>query len=228
MAFQVLVVEDQRDISSIVQKYLEKSGYRANLAENGFEALASMGEKPFHLVILDIMMPGIDGFEVLTEIRKMSDVPVLMLTAKESEADRIKGFDLGADDYVVKPFSPRELVKRVDAIIRRAYGQNDERRLKAGEIEIYLDSMKAFVGGKEIELTTAEFGILFVFMENENVVLSREQIIQKSFGHSYEGIDRNIDSYIKRIRQKIEDNPKSPKHIVTKYGAGYIFRGELG
>lgn len=224
MAFEVLVVEDQKDISGIVEKYLEKSGYIVTVAENGFKALEIFGEKPFRLVILDVMMPGIDGFEVLSELRKFSNIPVLMLTAKESEVDRIKGFDLGADDYVVKPFSPRELVRRVDAIIRRAYGQNEEKRLKAGEIEIYLDSMRAFIGGKEIELTTAEFNILFVFIENENVVLSREQIIQKSFGHSYEGMDRNIDSYIKRLRQKIEDNPRSPEYIVTKYGAGYLFR----
>ncbi len=223
--FRILVVEDEADISSIVMKYIEKNGYEGRLAENGFEALELFSEEQFHLVVLDIMMPGIDGFEVLARIREISEVPVIMLTAKQEEVDRIKGFEEGADDYVVKPFSPRELMSRIKVFLKRIYNDNDELILSYEDLKLYTSSMKLYRGNEEIELTSTEFKLLFVMMRNMNQVLTREQIIESAFGMDYEGFDRSIDTYIKRIRQKIEPNPKQPLYLKTKYGSGYVFGG---
>ncbi|WZL80567.1 response regulator transcription factor [Vallitaleaceae bacterium 9-2] len=223
--FRILVVEDEADISSIVMKYIEKNGYEGRLAENGFEALELFSEERFHLVVLDIMMPGIDGFEVLARIREISEVPVIMLTAKQEEVDRIKGFEEGADDYVVKPFSPRELISRIKVFLKRIYNDNDELILSYEDLKLYTSSMKLYRGKEEIELTSTEFKLLFVMMRNMNQVLTREQIIESAFGMDYEGFDRSIDTYIKRIRQKIEPNPKQPLYLKTKYGSGYVFGG---
>ncbi len=226
ITFNVLVVEDQREISSIILKYIEAEGYTSSLAENGFEALKTFNEDSFHLVLLDIMMPGISGFEVLAEIRKISETPVIMLTAKQEEVDRVKGFAVGADDYVVKPFSPRELMHRIKAIFKRVYNEKGEFVLTVGNLKLYSESMILHKGDKEIPITSTEFRLLYTFMSNNGHVLTRDQLIRMSFGHDYEGYDRNIDSYIKRIRQKIEDNPQTPDILVTKYGTGYIFGGE--
>lgn len=226
MKYNILVVEDQKEISGIVTKYLEKEEYSYEVAENGFKALELFTKKSFHLVLLDVMMPGIDGFEVLKEIRNTSNVPVIMLTAREQEIDRIKGFDFGADDYVVKPFSPRELVKRIKAIFRRTYNEADEIILHIGSLKLYVNSMKLFKNEEEIIITSTEFHLLRIFMNNKGLVLTRQRLIQLAFGYEYEGFDRNIDTYIKRIRQKIEDDPKTPVYLVTKYGTGYVFGGE--
>ncbi len=224
--FAVLVVEDQIEISSIVTKYLEKEGYSYRVAQNGFEALEIFSNSLFHLIILDIMMPGIDGFDVLKEIRKTSDIPVIMLTARQEEADRIKGFEIGADDYVVKPFSPRELMGRIQVIFRRLYNKADEIILHFGDLELYTGSMKLIKNGSIVSITSTEFQLLHTFMKNPGRVLSRDQLIKLSFGQDYEGFDRNIDSYIKRIRNKIENDPRNPSLLITKYGAGYVFGGE--
>lgn len=226
MKYNILVVEDQQEISSIITKYLEKEEYSFEVAENGFKALEAFTNKTFHLVLLDVMMPGIDGFEVLKEIRNTSNVPVIMLTARQQEVDRIKGFDVGADDYVVKPFSPRELMKRIKVIFKRVYNEVSEIVLHIGELKLYVNSMKLYKNDAEIIVTSTEFQLLRVFMNNKGVVLTRERLIQLSFGYEYEGFDRNIDTYIKRIRQKIEDDPKIPLYLVTKYGVGYVFGGE--
>ncbi|MBF7097509.1 response regulator transcription factor [Alkalibacter mobilis] len=225
MKFKILVVEDQKEISQIVIKYLEKEGFDCLLAEDGFKALELFAENSFHLVILDVMMPGIDGFEVLSEIRRISNIPVIMLTAREMEPDRIKGFDLGADDYVVKPFSPRELMGRVRSILRRVYNEKEDRLLEFEDLQLYTGSMRLLKGDKEIEITSTEFKLLKTLMENKGLVLTREQIIDLAFGVGYDGIDRNIDSYIRRLRSKLEDDPKNPKYLSTKYGAGYVFGG---
>jgi len=223
---KILVVEDQKDISDIVAKYLEKEGYEVECVYDGLSALDYIASDTFHLIILDIMLPFIDGFQILEEIRKFSNTPVIMLTARELEVDRLKGFDLGADDYVVKPFSPRELVKRVKVIFRRLYNESNESIIEYKELKLYLKSMKLIKNDEEVELTTTEFNLLKVFMENRGIILNRDQIIALSFGNDYEGFDRNIDSYIRRIRKKIEDDPANPKYLVTKYGAGYMFGGE--
>lgn len=226
MVYKVLVVEDQKEISDIVSKYLMKEGYQVVIANNGLEALEYFSKQEFHLILLDIMMPGITGYDVLKEIRKISEIPIIMLTARQEEVDRLKGFEIGADDYVVKPFSPRELMKRIQVFLRRIYQESGEIIYRVGELSLYTKSMKLTKGGKEIPITTAEYRLLFTLFKNKGQILTREQIIALSYGDDYEGYDRNIDSYIKRIRQKIENNPKNPEILKTKYGAGYVFGGE--
>ncbi len=224
---RILVVEDHVEISRVVIKYLEQEGYQVDLAENGIEALEIFEEQDFQLVLLDVMMPGLNGFEVLQAMRKTSEVPVIIITAKQDESDRLYGFDLGADDYVVKPFSPRELMRRVKAILKRSSLTSDGVDILEYEaIKLYLTAMKLMTEQGEIELTSAEFLLMKTFMEHAGQVLTREQLIQNSFGESYEGFDRNIDSYIKRLRQKVEVDSRHPVYIRTKYGFGYIFGGE--
>lgn len=226
MRYHVLVVEDQNEIRDIIAKYLENEGYIIYLAKDGFEALDYFNSQLIHLIILDIMMPGIDGFEVLHQIRKISDVPVIMLTARQDEIDRLKGFDLGADDYVVKPFSVKELMRRVKALTKRIYHESDEIIYSYKNLSLHTRSMKIYNKDEEIQITSAEFNLLLVFFKNQGRVLTREQLIELAYGSEYEGYDRNIDSYIKRIRQKIEEDSKNPKLLITKYGAGYIFGGD--
>jgi DNA-binding response OmpR family regulator len=227
MAYKILVVEDQTDISNIVMKYLKSEAYECDLAQNGLDALEKFSHEPYDLILLDVMMPGIDGFEVLKEIRNHSEVPVIMLTAKEQEQDRIKGFDLGVDDYVVKPFSPRELMRRIKVMLKRVYGDTNDTYLHVGSLKLFTQSMKLFKGETEIGITSTEFKLLHTFMKNKGAILTREQLIRLSFGFDYDGFDRNIDSHIKRLRQKIETDPKNPEYLVTKYGAGYVFGGEV-
>ena len=222
----ILIVEDQKEISDILAKYVEKESYDYKVVNDGFKALEFINNNTVHLVLLDVMMPGIDGFEVLREIRSISDMPVIMLTAKEQEEDRIRGFDLGADDYVPKPFSARELMRRIKVILKRVYSESDEKIYSYKDLILNTSSMKLFKDNSEIAITSSEFNILKVFFLNAGQVLSRDQLIALAFNDEYEGFDRSIDTHIKRIRQKIEANPKKPEYLVTKYGAGYIFGGK--
>lgn len=225
MKYEILVVEDQAEIRNILEKYLYNEGYNVHVAKDGFEALNQFNNKTIHLILLDIMMPGIDGFEVLKEIRMISEVPVIMLTARQEEVDRVKGFNIGVDDYVVKPFSSKELMLRIRRLIKRVYNEADEIIYNHEDLSLHTSSMKLYRGNEEIQLTSAEYSLLHVFFRNKGRVLSREQLIELAYGYDYEGYDRNIDSYIKRIRQKIENDPRNPKILVTKYGAGYMFGG---
>lgn len=226
MIYKILVVEDQTDIRNILDKYLSKEGYVVYNANNGFEALEIFGKVSIHLVLLDVMMPGIDGYEVLSSIRETSEVPVIMVTAKQEEMDRIKGFNLGVDDYVLKPFSMKELILRINRMIKRTYGDQVEKTYYCCGLTLYEERMKLYRGSEEIATTGAEFQLLFVLFQNQGRVLTRELLIEKAFGSEYEGYDRNIDSYIKRLRQKIEIDPKNPQILITKYGVGYVFGGE--
>lgn len=226
MAYRILIVEDEKKIRDIVGKYLLKEDYDVLLAKDGFEGLAMFHDSQPHLMILDVMMLGISGFDVLKEIRLISEIPVIMLTAKQEEVDRLNGFNLGADDYVPKPFSPRELVKRVEVIIKRSYKKSSEKEiLVVGVLQLNIKQQKLFKHGKEIEITAKEFLLLKVLFSNVDQLLTREQLIMKAFGHNYDGFDRNIDSYIKKIRQKIENDTRNPEFLKTKYGAGYVFGG---
>ena len=223
--YQILVVEDQEEIRSIVEKYLIKEGYIVLTARDGFEALNKFNTETIHLILLDIMMPGIDGFEVLQEIRRISEIPVIMLTAKQEEVDRVKGFDIGVDDYVIKPFSIKELMLRVKRLIKRVYNETGEIVYRYEDLSLHTGSMKLYRGEDEIVITSAEYSLLHVMFKNQGRILTREQLIELAYGHEYEGYDRNIDSYIKRLRQKIEKDPRNPQILVTKYGAGYMFGG---
>lgn len=226
MKYQILVVEDQAEIRDIVSKYLEKEGYGYYLAKDGFEALNFFNNHLVHLVLLDIMMPGIDGFEVLKEIREISEIPVIMITAKQEEVDRVQGFATGADDYVIKPFSVKELMLRIKRLMKRIYHESDEMIYQYKDLSLHTKSLKLYKKNEEIPITAAEYNLLLVMFKNQGQVLTREQLIELAYGNEYEGYDRNVDSHIKRIRQKIEDNPRKPEILVTKYGVGYTFGGK--
>ncbi len=226
MKFNILIVEDEAEISDVIQKYVEHEGYNYKVVKTGFQALEAFNQDVFHLVLLDVMLPGIDGFQVLKEIRATSSVPIIMMTAKRQEVDRLRGFDEGADDYVVKPFSPRELIKRIKVFFKRIYNESDEVILHVEIFKLYLNSRKLFKNNEEIEITSTEFQLLQAFIKNKGIVLSRERLIELAFGYEYEGFDRNIDVYIKRLRDKIEEDSSHPKYLVTKFRAGYVFGGE--
>lgn len=223
----ILVVEDEKNISDVIKAYLIKDNFNVFLAYDGEEAMDKFNNSDIHLIILDLMIPKLSGEEVCKRIRVKSEVPIIMLTAKTEEENRIQGLSIGADDYVLKPFSPRELVSRVKALLRRSY--RDFKPLAEilsfnnGDLEILIDEMKVIKKGIDIELTTIEFKVLLCLISNPNIVLSREQLISTAFGDEYEGYDRTIDTHIKNIRQKIEDDPKKPEYIQTVYGAGYKF-----
>jgi DNA-binding response OmpR family regulator len=223
----ILIVEDEKNIVEVIKAYLSKEGFNVFTAEDGKKALELFHSNNIHLIILDLMIPKISGEEVCTSIRSISDVPIIMLTAKADEDHRVQGLSIGADDYVIKPFSPRELTSRVKALLRRSYrdyGPLAENLVfNDGDLEIEVEKMIVRKQNKIVNLTANEFKILLALISNPGVVLSREQLIENSFGYQYEGFDRTIDTYIKNIRQKIENNPKKPKYILTVYGAGYKF-----
>lgn len=226
MPFKILIIEDEKNISEIVAKYLEKEGYTTLIANDGIEGLALFRDSNPDLVISDVMMPTIDGFEVLKEIRLISDVPVIMLTAKQEEVDRLKGFENGADDYVTKPFSPKELVRRVMVMLKRTYKAiEDKQVLIEGELKLDLNKQKLYKNEDEIDITSKEFQIIYAFFKNPRQILSREQLIELAFSNGFDGFDRTIDAHVKKIRHKIEEDTKNPKYLKTKYGAGYIFGG---
>ena len=226
MPFKILIIEDEKNISEIVAKYLEKEGYTTIIANDGIEGLALFRDSNPDLVISDVMMPTIDGFEVLREIRLISDVPVIMLTAKQEEVDRLKGFENGADDYVTKPFSPKELVRRVMVMLKRTYKVIEYKQvLIEGELKLDLNKQKLYKNEDEIAITSKEFQIIYAFFKNPRQILSREQLIELAFSNDFDGFDRTIDAHIKKIRHKIEEDTKNPKYLKTKYGAGYIFGG---
>jgi DNA-binding response OmpR family regulator len=221
----ILVVEDEKKISGIVTAYLEKEGFRVMLAEKGEDALRLLKDDP-DLVILDLMLPDMPGEEICSLVRDVSEAPIIMLTAKSGEEDRIKGLGLGADDYVVKPFSPRELVARVKAHLRRA--GKAKRSLLAfnnGRLRIDPEKHEVLIDTRPLQLTLTEFRILMVLAENRGRILSRNQIVNLVQGFDFEGYDRTIDAHVKNLRHKIESNSKSPEFIQTVYGAGYRFIG---
>ncbi|NDJ33053.1 MAG: response regulator transcription factor [Chloroflexi bacterium] len=218
----ILVVDDEHTIVNTLRAYLEKEGFAVYTASDGHEALRLARAHRPDLIVLDIMLPGIDGLEVLRAVRAESDVYVLMLTAKAEEIDRIVGLTLGADDYLTKPFSPRELVARVKAILRRNRGE-PRPMLSFAHIRIEPDARKAWVRGDLVELTPNEFDLLLTLAQNPGLVLSREQLIQHAWGHDYYGDDRVVDVNIGRLRKKIEPDPANPSLIVTVRGAGYRF-----
>lgn len=223
----ILIVEDEENISNVVKAYLSKENFHVFQAYDGEEALNLFNSNEIHLIILDLMIPIISGEEVCKKIRSTSNVPIIMLTAKTDEENRIEGLSIGADDYVLKPFSPRELVSRVKALLRRSYRNStplaEVLSFNKGNLEIDIDKMLVKKDSKTINFTTNEFKVLVALVSNSGNVLSREQLIEYALGHDYEGFDRTIDTYIKNIRQKIETNHKKPEYIHTIYGAGYKF-----
>ncbi len=222
----ILVVDDEPQIARLAQDYLVRDGFRVVVAGDGATALAQARHDPPDLVVLDLNLPGMDGLEVCRALRRTSDVPVIMLTARAEEADRLIGLELGADDYIVKPFSPRELVARVRAVLRRARGAVREPAvIRAGALEIDIESHAVRRGGADLALTRSEFNLLAILAQNPGQVFTREQLIERIHGVAYDGVDRSVDSHIKNLRRKIEVDPLAPQYVLTVYGVGYRFAG---
>ncbi len=224
MATRILVIEDEEKISSIVKGYLQKEGFIVTVASTGQEGLNRLAEG-YDLVILDLMLPDMEGEEICRFIREDSNIPIIMLTAKSDEEDRVKGLGIGADDYVVKPFSPRELVARVKALLRRVSPRQKVYSFNNGDLVIDMEKMEVRKGGTPIELTNTEFKLLQCLADRPGQVFTRLQLINLILGYDFEGYDRTIDAHIKNLRHKIEDNPRSPSYIKTVYGVGYKFIG---
>ncbi len=228
MAFlKILVVDDEQSIAEIIKYNLEKEGFQVILAFNGVEAEEKALQEEPDLIILDIMLPYKDGLQVCKEIRSRgSAVPIIMLTAREAEVDRVVGLELGADDYVTKPFSAREVTARVKAILRRAAGgeMQEKKFIKQGELEINSELMEVYIKGKQVELTTKEFSLLYFLMNHSGQVFSREKLLDRVWGYQYAGEARTVDVTVRRVREKIEKDPGNPEYICTKRGVGYYFR----
>ncbi len=222
---RVLVVEDESKIADIVKAYLEKEKFDVTLADTGQKAISAFKDG-FDLIILDLMLPDMDGEDICQTIRNDSDVPIIMLTAKSEEEDRIKGLGIGADDYVVKPFSPRELVARVKALLRRSKGTREVISFNNGDLVI--DSLRFEIKkkGSIVVLTPTEFKLLQCIAERPGQVFTRLQLVNVILGYDFEGYDRTIDAHIKNIRHKVEDNQRTPSYIKTVYGVGYKFIGQ--
>ncbi len=226
MAKKILVVEDEKKIVKLVKAYLEQAGYVVVTAADGQEALTVFRHERPNLVVLDLQLPTIDGLDVCRIMRRESDVPIIMLTARIEETDKLIGLELGADDYVTKPFSPRELVARVRAVLRRTEGERVvEQTITVGDVSVDLERHAVTVRGEAVELTPTEFDLLAVLIQNPGRVFTRMQLLDKVQGYAYEGYERTIDAHIKNLRKKIE--PTEPRHILTVYGVGYKFKGDF-
>ncbi|GED32438.1 MULTISPECIES: response regulator transcription factor [Brevibacillus] len=218
----ILIVDDEPKILEILSSYLSKEGYHVMTAENGREALEIASAYPLELIILDLMLPDMTGEDVCREIRKTSRIPILMLTAKSSEADRITGLEIGADDYLVKPFSPRELVARVRAILRRIGDyQSLSDIVELGDLMVSLREKNVTLKGKPMDMTPNEYRLLTTLLRYPGRTWTREELVEEVWGLDFEGSDRTIDTHIKNLRQKIEEDPRQPVYIKTVYGLGY-------
>ncbi|MFC1861757.1 response regulator [Chloroflexota bacterium] len=222
MAKKILVVDDEKKIVDILKAYLERDGYQVSTAYDGRSALELARSNSPDLIILDLMLPEVSGWDVCRELRKESDVPVIMLTARDDTTDKIIGLELGADDYVTKPFDPKEVISRVRAVLRRSDVKPvSKSTLNVGEIMIDTNKRLVHRGDLNIELTPIEFDILRVMAENPGRVYSRMQLLDKVQGDAYEGYERTIDSHIKNLRKKLELDLEHPRYIITVYGVGY-------
>ncbi|MBU0495236.1 MAG: response regulator transcription factor [Chloroflexi bacterium] len=227
----ILVVDDEPKVVKLARDYLERAGFVVHSAADGPQALALAREIKPDLVVLDLNLPGLDGLDVCRTLRRDSDVPIIMLTARVDEADRLIGLELGADDYIVKPFSPRELVARARAVLRRVQGSVTEPGvIRAGDLEIDVAGHRVRRGqaGEPIHLSRSEFALLVALVQHAGQALTRAQLLDRLYGVAYEGYDRSIDAHIKNLRRKVEPDPANPRYILTVYGVGYRFTDEVG
>lgn len=229
MSRRVLVVDDEKLIVKGIRYSLEQDGMDVDCAYDGEEALKLAKENAYDIILLDIMLPKHDGFEVCQMIREFSDVPTIMLTAKGDDMDKILGLEYGADDYITKPFNILEVKARIKAIMRRvtkqAQGQTEDKILNKGGMKIDCESRRVFIADREINLTAKEFDLLELLAMNPNKVYSRENLLNIVWGYEYPGDARTVDVHIRRLREKVETNPSDPKYVYTKWGVGYYFRG---
>ena len=220
----MLVVDDEKQIVILLRAYLEEAGYRVVTAPDGRQALYMARHEMPDLVILDLMMPQMDGWEFTRRFRQESNAPIIMLTARVEDLDKILGLELGADDYITKPFSPREVVARVRAVLRRSLQTPAPRGvLRAGDLVLDIENHTVTRAGRDLELTPTEFGLLAALMEHPGRVMSRLRLLESAQGDAYEGYERTVDVHIKNLRRKIEPDPKNPRYIVTVFGVGYKF-----
>jgi len=226
----ILIIEDDRNIASLVERYLERDGFATLCAHDGETGLMYAHQQRPLLVVLDVMLPGIDGWEICRRLRRESDVPIVMLTAREDEADRVAGLSLGADDYVVKPFSPRELVERVKAILRRSAPRSADTAtiMEHGGIRLDTEQHLASVDGAPVSLTPSEFALLRTLMARPGRVFSREELLNRLKGGDADVVDRVIDVHVGNLRQKIEADPSSPRYLQTVHGVGYRLADSVG
>ena len=225
---RILVVDDEKVLVKGIKFNLEKEGYKVSVAYDGAEAVELARGNGFDLIILDLMMPKLDGLEACRRIREFSDVPIIMLTAKSEDMDKLLGFDSGADDYVTKPFNLLELKARIKALLRRSTGRRDseeDSRLTIGHITLDTRTRTAEKSGQPVELTSKEFDLLELFMKNPGRVYSRENLLNIVWGYDYQGDVRTVDVHVHRLRDKLELSPADPDRIMTKWGVGYYFKG---
>lgn len=215
----ILIVEDEKNMQEIIAEYMQRGGHTCFTADDGIDALMILKNNPMDLMILDLMMPSLDGFSVCKMARELSTLPIIMLTAKGSEDDKLKGYDLGADDYMTKPFSPKVLLAKANALLRRSFPPSAD-TINAGKISLVPASHKVFADGQEIALTHKEYELLYFFMGNPGQIFSREQLLNRIWGYDFEGTTRTVDTHIKTLRQKLGGEGK---HIVTLIRSGYKF-----
>ncbi|HIS25847.1 MAG TPA: response regulator transcription factor [Candidatus Pullilachnospira intestinigallinarum] len=229
MAKKVLVVDDEKLIVKGIRFSLEQDGMEVDCAYDGEEALECIHNKDYDIVLLDLMLPKLSGMEVCQQVREFSDVPIIMLTAKGEDMDKILGLEYGADDYITKPFNILEVKARIKAIIRRtsrpAAQEEKAKVVEVGDLKLDCESRRVFIAGKEINLTAKEFDVLELLVFNPNKVYSRENLLNMVWGYEYPGDVRTVDVHIRRLREKIEANPSEPKYVHTKWGVGYYFQG---
>jgi len=224
---RILIVDDEKEIVRTVRAYLNNEGFKTYAAYDGEQALRAWEEKQPDLIVLDLMLPKLSGIDVTKEIRKKSNTPIIMLTAKAAESDRIVGLELGADDFIVKPFSPRELVARVRAVLRRIEGVGSEtEHIVKSELKINLKTREVRIRGEEIRLTSTEFDLLAFLAQHAGQVFTRLQLLHEVQGYTYDSFARTIDTHIKNLRRKIELDARTPQYILTVHGVGYRFARE--
>lgn len=224
---KVLVVDDEKLIVKGIRFSLEQDGMEVDCAYDGEEAVAAAKSKEYDVVLLDVMLPKLTGFEVCQQIREFSNMPIIMLTAKGDDMDKILGLEYGADDYITKPFNILEVKARIKAIMRRngrKANENESKTITYGDMQIDSEGRRAFIAGKEVNLTAKEFDVLELLILNPNKVYSRENLLNIVWGYDYPGDVRTVDVHIRRLREKIEDNPSEPKYVHTKWGVGYYFK----
>ena len=225
MADKILVVDDEKEIVDLVSLYLKNEGYEVAAFYSGVEALAHVKHERFDLAILDIMMPEVDGLTACRTIREFSDVPIIMLTARTEDMDKLLGFEHGADDYLTKPFNILELKARIRALLRRSGGlENQNNRITAGSLTVDTQERNVYKDGKPVELTAREFDLVELLIRNPNRVYSRENLLDLIWSYEYRSDIRTVDVHIRRIREKLETVPAEPEYIMTKWGVGYYFK----
>jgi len=225
----ILIIEDEIDLARVASSYLEKAGYQVMTAGRGDEGLSMFRQIRPDLVLLDLNLPGMDGLDVAREIRRTGDTPIIMVTARVEETDRLIGLELGADDYITKPYSPREMVARVRAVLRRVDRPTTAPvHYQEGELMVSLDTHQVMLAGRSIDLTPTEFNLLTALISQPGRVFTRLQLLEAVEGTAYEGYERTIDAHIKNLRAKLEENPREPQYVETVFGVGYRFRKGTG